>query len=230
MSLLECEVGTNYNPKIVTDGLVLCLDAANPKSYPGSGTNWTDLSGQGNNGTLVNGVGYSLDNLGSLTFDQSNDYVNLGNVSLSTSSLSVSAWIYDTDTSDSYRDFATKSGHFKFRIDSIGEGGNLSCFVWIGGTPEPRISASWTKNVWTNVAFTWNTNGNFKLFTNGVLRSSSTTRSGTLNTSVNNFTIGSDGTSNYWKGNISTVLVHNKTLSDSEVQQNFNATRGRYGI
>ena len=58
-----------HSPKIVTDGLVLCLDAGNPKSYPGSGTTWTDLSGQGNNGTLVNGVGYVGTNGGSLSFD-----------------------------------------------------------------------------------------------------------------------------------------------------------------
>ena len=62
-------MGTSYNPHIVSDGLVLCLDAANPRSYPGSGTSWYDLSGNGNNGTLVNGVGYSSDNAGSLVFD-----------------------------------------------------------------------------------------------------------------------------------------------------------------
>jgi hypothetical protein len=66
----------SHSPSIVTDGLVLCLDAGNPKSYPGSGTTWTDLSGNGNNGTLVNGVGYSGDNLGSLSFDGVNDYYN----------------------------------------------------------------------------------------------------------------------------------------------------------
>ena len=53
-----------HSPRIITDGLVLCLDAGNTKSYPGSGTTWTDLSGQGNNGTLVNGVGYNGSNGG----------------------------------------------------------------------------------------------------------------------------------------------------------------------
>jgi hypothetical protein len=70
-------MGIAYNPRTITDGLVLCLDAANSKSYPGSGTTWTDLSGLGNTGTLVNGVGYSGDNLGSLSFDGSNDRVEL---------------------------------------------------------------------------------------------------------------------------------------------------------
>lgn len=223
-------MGTSYNPRIVTDGLVLCLDAANPKSYPGSGTTWSDLSGKGNNGTLTNGPTYSSANGGYIVFDQIDDRINLGNVSLPTTALSVSAWIYDTDTSNGYRDFFTKAGHFKFRIDNNSEGGNLSSFVWISGSPEPRLSTSWTKNVWTNVSFTWNTNGNFRLFTNGILRSSSTTRSGTLNTTTNELTVGSDQSSTFWKGNISNVLIYNRTISDTEVQQNFNATRGRYGI
>jgi len=66
-------VALSHSPKIVTDGLVLCLDAGNPKSYPGSGTTWTDLSGNSNNGTLVNGVGYNGSNLGSLSFDGVDD-------------------------------------------------------------------------------------------------------------------------------------------------------------
>jgi hypothetical protein len=59
----------SHSPKIITDGLVLCLDAGNPKSYPGSGTTWTDLSGNGNNGSLENGVGYNGG------FFNGNDYV-----------------------------------------------------------------------------------------------------------------------------------------------------------
>ena len=65
---------TQSGPTIVTNGLVLHLDAGNPASYPGSGTTWTDLSGNGNDGTLVNGVGYDSANGGSLVFDGVNDY------------------------------------------------------------------------------------------------------------------------------------------------------------
>jgi hypothetical protein len=68
-------MGIAYNPRTITDGLVLCLDAANSKSYPGSGTTWTDLSGLGNTGTLTNGPTYSSANGGSLVFDGVNDYV-----------------------------------------------------------------------------------------------------------------------------------------------------------
>ena len=63
-------------PKIVTNGLVLYLDAANKKSYPGSGTTWTDLSGNNNTGTLTNGPTFDSNNGGSIVFDGTNDYVS----------------------------------------------------------------------------------------------------------------------------------------------------------
>lgn len=214
----------------VPSGLLLCLDAGSSISYPGSGTTWYDLSGSGNNGTLLNGTSFTSISPSAFIFDQIDDSVNLGNISLSTSALSVSAWVYDSDTSGGHRDIVTKYGHFKFRIDSDAEGGKLSSFVWIGGNPEPRISAVWTKNTWTNVAFTWNTNGNFKLFINGALKSSSTTRTGTLNTSSNDLTVGSDRTTNYSKAKISTVTIHNSTLTDSEILQEFNVLKSRYGL
>lgn len=69
----------NRGPNIVTDGLVLALDAGNIKSYPGSGNIWSDLSRNGNNGILQNNVSY---NDGYLTFDGSNDYVNVSDSSL----------------------------------------------------------------------------------------------------------------------------------------------------
>ena len=70
-------MGLAHSPRIVTDGLVLCVDAANTKSYPGSGTTWTDISGKGHNGTLTNGPTFSSDNMGGIVFDGSNDAVTL---------------------------------------------------------------------------------------------------------------------------------------------------------
>jgi hypothetical protein len=89
-------MGIAYNTSIVRDGLVLYLDAANKKSYSGTGTVWKDLSGQSNNGTLVNGVGYSSDNKGAMAFDGVDDYVDSGEASFlgpSLSGLTVSCWI-----------------------------------------------------------------------------------------------------------------------------------------
>jgi len=67
----------NNGPKIVTSGLVLALDAGNTKSYPGSGTVWTDLSGNGNTGTLTNGPTFNSSNGGSIVFDGVDDFVNI---------------------------------------------------------------------------------------------------------------------------------------------------------
>jgi len=192
-----------------------------------------DESANNNNGQFFNGAVLDSTKGGSIVFNGygPNNYVNCGNVSVSTTALSVMAWIYDTDTGGNHRDFITKIGTFKFRISNNSEGGTLSAFVVIGGGYEPRLTATWTKNVWAHAAFTWNTNGNFRLFLNGVLQSSSSTRSGTLSTSSNNLEIGSDiGSTYYWKGNIANASIYNATLTDAQVLQNFNAQRGRFGI
>jgi len=87
----------SYSPKIATDGLVLCLDAANNRSYPGSGTAWTDLSRGGNNGALTNGPTFNSANGGSIVFDGTNDYVQVtspfGDIDWSLRAWSFSAWM-----------------------------------------------------------------------------------------------------------------------------------------
>jgi hypothetical protein len=83
--------------KIIQDGLVLNLDAGASSSYPGSGTTWTDLSGNGNNGTLENGVGYTSSNGGSLTFDGGDDYNSFGtSLGNGWSQISVNCWVRPT--------------------------------------------------------------------------------------------------------------------------------------
>ena len=101
-----------YNPRIVTDGLVLALDAGNTKSYPGSGTTWTDLSGRGNTGTLTNGPTYSSANGGSIVFDGTNDHVtmsgnNISGLSAETTDFSICIWVKYNSTA-SYGAFFAK--------------------------------------------------------------------------------------------------------------------------
>ena len=93
-------------PNIIKDGLVLTLDASSQRSYPGSGTTWYDLSGNGNNGTLTNGPTFDSGNGGSIVFDGTNDYVNgpttnsvIGN---NISLISLSAWVKITGTGAAY--------------------------------------------------------------------------------------------------------------------------------
>jgi hypothetical protein len=96
-----------YGPRVVTDGLVLALDAADTNSYPGSGTTWNDLSGNGNTGTLTNGPTYSSDNGGSIVFDGTNDYVPLVNNLGDPQQFTIEFWAYPTelniDANNNYR-------------------------------------------------------------------------------------------------------------------------------
>ena len=80
-----------YNTSIVTSGLVMCLDAGNPKSYPGSGTTIRDVTGNGYNGTLTNGPTFSSANGGVIVLDGINDYIDVQGINLSSSSYTIFA-------------------------------------------------------------------------------------------------------------------------------------------
>ena len=102
-------MASHAGPNAVEDGLILALDAGNTKSYPGSGTTWTDLSGNGNNGTLVNGVGYNSDYGGSLSFDGTNDYIDITSLAplADTSAVTMEAWVNVDTLTNSYQVIGT---------------------------------------------------------------------------------------------------------------------------
>ena len=229
-----------HSPRIVTDGLVLCLDAGNTKSYSGSGTTWTDLSGKGNNGTFQNMGSSNLnsDNGGSLTFDGSNEYVNCGNpatLSFGTGNFTLSFVTYRTGTGLQGGGYVGKgngtSEGFDFRDNNFfvhGTSGLIASMSFASGT-----------NVWQHHTFVFDRTSSpyIKRYLNGTYNSASTTNnssnaSGNIN-SGNNFRIGlsvAGGVNRYYIGRMSSVMAYNKALSAAEVQQNFNALRGRYGI
>ena len=223
-------MGYYDGPKIVTDGLVLSLDAADRNSYPGSGTTVNDLSQNMYSGVLISGVTYNNENGGSFVFERTDDYIDFSDddTSQSNTQLSVCSWVKDTHPITSgNRIIAVKFGYYQFRCNTTT--GNLTAFVDIGGSLEPRIGASFTKNVWNHAAFTWNTNGNFRLFINGNVVASSTTRTGTLTATSNTGTLISEP-NNEWAGNIAVVQVYGRTLTDAEILQNYNATKSRFGL
>jgi hypothetical protein len=223
-------MGLGHSPRIVTDGLVLALDAGNTKSYPGSGTTWTDLSGNGNNGTLENDVGFDGGNGGALSFDGVNDYANFGNILVPTSSSSytVSVWCYRNRNNVGYEELlsqwtsASSNNSFFF-------GFNNSNVRFTDNWNNVVVSGAGNTGVWMNLVGVYITS-NAYIFLNGNL--SATKGSGFSYTGTGAFVIGRQGelNSEYFSGNISQVSIYNKALTASEVQQNFNALRGRYGI
>jgi hypothetical protein len=218
---------TSFGEPIVTSGLVLYLDAGNPASYPGSGTTWTDLSGNGNNGTLVNGVGYNSGNGGSLVFDGANDFVISGlNLNL-LPQVTFSGWVYTTRASTNCGIMGNDSGSFGRVIRCVGSKFQILNTTTTAGNSTLDIPL----NRWFNVVVTWSTSAvNFYLnFNEG------------QNTFSGEIATYNDATSTYFGstgggavqrllGNIAKVSIYNRALTAAEIQQNFNATRNRFGI
>ena len=233
----------NYGPRIVTDGLVLCLDAANPKSYSGSGTAWADLSENRNNGTLTNGPTFNAGNGGRIVFDGTNDRVDLGsNFSTylnQTNSFTIECFVYPESTQAQYADIW---GNHTDNVTGIVLQQNASThnnYSWGFGN-----GVSWGTSVATSffnlTALAWNhlvaiRNGN-TLFTyvNGtkVTEDSANNQPLAPNPSIN-FQIGTGYNLNgtrYFRGNVSSFRIYSRALSAVEVLQNYNTTKGRFKL
>ena len=224
-------------PSILTDNLTLNLDAGNSNSYPGSGTTWTDLSGNGNNGTLVNGPTFSSDDGGSIVFDGTNDYISETS-GLSDSFLqgnwTISFWINFEHISTSGANSqdnpilhhgtpANRRGlHFV----------NRNSKILFGLYADDIISTqNITANKWYNFAFTLNNTSRVRqIYINGLIDASGTAN-GSYGGSGSNVRIGGPvlGFGGYFKGNISIVTAYNRVLTASEIKQNFDAFKERYG-
>ena len=228
-------MGAYIGPEIVNDGLVLHLDAANVKSYPGSGTTWSDLSGNGNNGT-INGATYNSSNNGRFLFDNTNDVVTIPNsASLNpTTGLTIASWvIFDGDS----QDFIFEKGNVNTQFSLFSHSTDIVFRTFHSGdasyhTQNPSKSSVGVVNgQWHNIVGSWN--GTTKtIYVDGVLRNS-VSKSGSLVTTTPGASVGRFGgtTTGYWfGGSISSVSVYNKGLSDLEVNQNYQALRGRYGL
>tara|TARA_X000001382_G_scaffold100004_1_gene74533 strand:- start:818 stop:1456 length:639 start_codon:yes stop_codon:yes gene_type:complete len=212
-------MGVFAGPEINEDGLVLALDAGNTKSYPGSGSTWTDLSGNGNDGT-INGATHTSGTGGYFDFDGSNDYVSFSSYSQpaysSSSTFTWSVWLYPVSNSNNpiignrgtdLNFTKLTSNNFEYYSDNFG--------------------GAMTLNEWQNICITKN-GTSFTYYKNG---SSIATQTSSITKPSKPFFIGGDNTAaEYSNHRISMAMVYTAALTASEVAQNFNALRGRYGI
>jgi hypothetical protein len=216
------------NGKIVTNGLVLALDASDKNSYPGSGTTWTDLSGNNNNGTLTNGPTFSSANGGSIVFDGTNDYVDTGKTAtqlgIYDANYTFDAWVYPTDFTGDRTMFgtdgqATRQGlHLVFRNGTIYQGHYAADFG----------AGTGNLNAWNNICYTYTqSSGAALIYKNGILQGTGTIASfiGTTN-----ILIGRWGGAQYFIGNGGIYKIYNRVLSASEILQNYNAQKSRFGL
>lgn len=230
-------MAVDYQYRIVRDGLVLCLDAGNTKSYPGTGTTWFDRSGGGNNGSLVNGVGFSSSNGGSFVFNGVNNRgIQLAGTNLSLNQMTISSWNYSTNYNQNGFMFEkTTNGSVNTQYSLFYNSSNQIYYRTYGLSPldlAMTTSDAVVNSQWNNVVATYD--GILKrIYVNGVLRAVSGTPTGTITQNLTGAAyIGTYGNfaGYYFNGNIAQTHIYNRALTLLEIQQNFNATRGRYGI
>ena len=229
----------NHSPAIVTDGLVLCLDAANVRSYPKSGTTWSDLAGA-NNGTMENmtSANYSSDNGGVISFDGSNDYVDISVSeinSIISDSITIETFVRSTNTAayqviGGGQDTTSARYSMSFNVGNFSYSGKFG-FDLEASSGQVRLnsSSSFSNNTWVHLIGTYD-GAIARFYINGVLEDSDSGTSGSV-VSLDGFIIGRDielSAGRVLSGAISYYRMYNRALSADEVRRNYEATVGRY--
>jgi hypothetical protein len=231
-------MGLSHSPSVPTQSLMLYLDAANRRSYPGSGTTWFDLSGNGYNGTLVNSPTFSSS--GFFTFNGTNSTASVAkpfpNI---VGQISVEVWVNFASYSNEPV-LMHKGTHYTLHMrNSAG----TDRWTWADSSNYSyanfgyrQASGLYATNTWMQLVCTKDTSNNVRLYKNGVLVDTRTTFGSALaatNSTLwivgysDNDTTPSSGVLN---GSVAVAKVYNGTLSDTDVLRAFSALRGRFGL
>jgi hypothetical protein len=225
----------SYYGGIVTNGLVLALDAAKQDSYPGFGTTWSNISGNQNNGTLTNGPTFDSENGGSIMFDGADDYVNMQTIINPLNDFTADIWFNSNSVSTFQcplyiRSITSSTDYlvvtlFNSRILASKAGNAAS---------SKKSSTNLLSNVWYNVVVTKTSSNITSIYVNSVDETTLAVGGEWLGANVEGFQIANDyifgGILIPFVGRISNVKLYNRVLTPTEVLQNYNATKGRYGL
>jgi len=204
-------LAVSYNSSIVTNGLVLCLDAGNPRSYPGTGTTWYDISGYGNHHTLINSPTWAS---GKFTLNGTTQgFQRLAALNGATAACTVSLWYSTTDTTELWVMGNNNTSYYLSASDSNNYY-NSNC-----GSPTNYVDLSQTLNPTTPV--------NYK---NGVYHMWEAKSVDFVTAPWTRFDWYSYPAPWYMAGSASVIMVYNRILTAAESAQNFAAYRGRYGV
>jgi len=240
-------MGIRRGPNIVTDGLVFTADAANPDSYLGSGTAWNDLTTTQNNGTLTNGPTFNSGNGGYIDFDGTNDIAIFGSSNLLTGdncqACTLSSWVKWTSTGRSYiasiKRSSTNSTLLSLSVNQNGSGTSEAGFASVvvrnaanSAFTYPAYNGGYNDGVWHNIVGKVDGN-NVTTYVDGIGKTGNTSGMQSVTGNTATFTIGgfSLSDSNFQlNGDVAQVSFYRRALDASEILQNYNALKGRFGL
>lgn len=219
-------------PHIVTDGLVLSLDAGNTKSYQSGSTTWFDRSGNAYNGTLINGPTFDSQNGGSIVFDGVNDYGNI-NSSVGSGDFTFNIWIKRQSTSTS----------ISFLLGRYADDVNRGCMLFLSNNRLFfRIAAAATGSIttlttspitgpnWINVVVSVSRTSNAITYVDGRFNVETNISAQQGNVPTLNSIGALNNTSWLLNANLGIIQIYNRALTAQEVQQNFDATKSRFNL
>ena len=217
-------------PAIITDGLVLNVDAGFTPSYPTTGATWYNVSSGGNNGTLTNTPTFNSSNGGSIVFDGVDDWVQIPTYTFGNGNWTVIAWVNANTTTD-YNILSNSSGGPV--SNAFGFQSNKIAYRNYDGAWQERFgnttlsTGNWYMLTWVNYAGASAVEGTIQMFVNGISDSSIfnsyTTNGGPCDAIGRNWF-------SYYNGRICSLQFYTKSLTSSEILQNFNAQKGRFGL
>jgi len=233
-------------PPIVTSGLVTYLDAANRQSYVSGSTTWNDLSGNNNNGSLINGPAFSNVDGGVITFDGVNDYIITSSSLLNiTTSITLETWLKSTALANTLHGEGVNSKG----VSSDNNSGVYETLLVRSGsvnTPFFRIRIGSSTPVYNpNTPIVLNQIYHFvstydgstmRIFINGIESGTGLSQTGTIQANTQQLTTGVrflqrlGGNDSFFSGNIFVNRIYNRALSSTEIQQNYNATKTRFNL
>ena len=220
-------------PDLIQDGLVLCLDGGDRNSYRSGSLSWFDLSGNNNSGSLVNGPTFNTGSLGSIVFDGTNDYVLGGNITGYFTNQVYASAFYKLTSASYYPmvltlGIAESSEGFSLRHDE--NTGNIQLVLSTASTT--TLSPAGGTSVIGQIIQVglWYDGTTWKVYKNGIETNSANKTGNIQFGSAPLLRLGARSDGFYFPGNIYNVQIYNRALSTSEIQQNYNAQKSRFGL
>ena len=238
-------MAVGYNPRIVTDGLLFCVDAGNTRSHSGSGTTWNDISGRGNTLTATSSPTFSSSGGGSIEFDGTDDLYTINNTFIGSDQIATTE-ANGNYTLEAWINVHTSQGTTTSADSIIGSASDYGVGMQVGvsnGNPRMNYGARFTSNFygsefsynrWTHVCLSRIGGTSVRAYLNGNFDNDTDVNNLEVpnGQTIGNMTIGNSSprVTGFYDGLIAVVRIYNIGLSDDQVKQNFNALRGRFGI